>query len=604
MDSTKSTEESILLILSDGQQIPSFNKRLDDYGYRDIEICSCGGDALDKLRNTRISLVISDVELKGDLDGIETGKMIRDQYDLPLIYLSGLQDETTFQKALATQPLAFLNKPVNWNELRMAIESALFRNREKVSMNAVIKDITAQKLVEDELLESEKKFKNLIESAGDIIYLLDHNLNYLYANNQCLKRYGLTKEELIWKNYRDFHSNESSDEFNEKVRAVQKSGKPSIYEYQSKTDGKYFLRTISPILDPEAKEIESITVISRDITERKKTEEALSESEERFRIASQLATDVVYERDLQTGIATFYGDIDGHLGYEPGEYPRTMEGWREHVHPEDLAWIERQSLDQLEPRVTHGIEYRMRKKDGTYVNWWDRITVKRDEKTGKPVKFIGAATDITELKKTEEELAAATDRLTNNLESMTRLHILGTLLVSEDGMDVVLQEMLDVAIAIANADMGNIQLLDRQSESLKIRAHCGFEQPFLDFWDSVLEGQGTCGTALEQRERVIVEDISQSPIFVGSPALDVQLAAGVRAVLSSPLIGRSGKLIGMCSTHFRTPHRPDEQTLHLLDLHARQVGDIIERAQTEELLRESEQKLKESAVGNSTLTTE
>ncbi len=594
MDPGKIRNEFILLVMSDEKLIIAFEKRLHEYGYLHIEMCSSGNEALKKLNASEIYLVITDVELKGDLDGIETGKRIRDEYDLPLIYLSGLQDETTFQKVLATQPLAFLSKPVNWNELRMAIESALFRNREKASMNAVIKDVTAQKRAEDALRESEKKFKNLIESAGDIIYLLDHDLNYVYANDQCLKRYGLTKEKLIGKNYRDFHSNESSDEFNERVRAVRKSGKPSIYEHQSKTDGKFFLRTLSPIIDPETEKIESITVISRDITERKKTEEAHRESEERFRIASQIATDVVYERDLQTGIATFYGDIDAHLGYESGEYPRTMEGWREHVHPEDLALIERQSLDKLEPGVPHGIEYRMRKKDGTYITWWDRIILIRDEKTGKPVKFIGVATDITERKQAEEELATVNDRLANNLKSMTRLHMLGTLLVSEDGMDVVLQEILDVAIAIANADMGNIQLLDRQSESLKIRAHRGFEQPFLDFWDSVLEGQGICGTALEQGERVIVEDISQSPIFVGSPALDVQLAAGVRAVLSTPLLGRSGKLIGMCSTHFRTPQRPDEQTLHLLDLHARQVGDIIERAQMEETLRESEQKLKEA----------
>jgi len=137
---------------------------------------------------------------------------------------------------------------------------------------------------------------------------------------------------------------------------------------------------------------------------RRGAEDALRESEKRFRIASQIASDVVYERDLQTGIATFYGDIDTHLGYDLGEFPRTMEGWREHVHPEDLAWIDRQSIDQLEPGVPHGIEYRMRKKDGTYMTWWDRIILIRDGKTGKPLKFIGAATDITERKKAKEAL--------------------------------------------------------------------------------------------------------------------------------------------------------------------------------------------------------
>jgi GAF domain-containing protein len=71
-------------------------------------------------------------------------------------------------------------------------------------------------------------------------------------------------------------------------------------------------------------------------------------------------------------------------------------------------------------------------------------------------------------------------------------------------------------------------------------------------------------TILDSKERegarVIVEDITQSDLFVGTPALDIQLAAGVRAVQSTPLIGRSGSVLGLVSTHFKAPHRPNEIT--------------------------------------------
>jgi PAS domain S-box-containing protein len=158
------------------------------------------------------------------------------------------------------------------------------------------------------------------------------------------------------------------------------------------------------------------------ITERKRVEKALKESEERFRMASQIASDVVYERDLQTGIATFYGDIDSHLGYGPGEYPRTMEGWREHVHPEDLALIDRrQSIDQMEPGVPHSIEYRLKRKDGTYMTWWDRIIFIRDKETGKPIKFMGVATDITERKRAEETLQESEEKYRLLAENVTDL---------------------------------------------------------------------------------------------------------------------------------------------------------------------------------------
>jgi signal transduction histidine kinase len=88
---------------------------------------------------------------------------------------------------------------------------------------------------------------------------------------------------------------------------------------------------------------------------------------------------------------------------------------------------------------------------------------------------------------------------------------------------------------------------------------------------------------------VVVEDVTQSPIFVGSEDLDLQLRAGVRAVQSTPLIGRSGAPIGMISTHWKAPHRMSEQTLRLLDLLARRAADLIERVQMEVALREAVQ---------------
>ena len=69
--------------------------------------------------------------------------------------------------------------------------------------------------------------------------------------------------------------------------------------------------------------------------------------------------------------------------------------------------------------------------------------------------------------------------------------------------------------AISDADFGNIQLLDSKSSQLHIVAQHGFPKWWLDFWDEVQEGQGVCGTALEKGERVIVEDVEKSPIFMG-----------------------------------------------------------------------------------------
>jgi signal transduction histidine kinase/CheY-like chemotaxis protein len=209
--------------------------------------------------------------------------------------------------------------------------------------------------------------------------------------------------------------------------------------------------------------------------------------------------------------------------------------------------------------------------------------------------------DITEQKRTEEEherllaeLRNAQNQLLADFDAMRRLQKLGALFVQEGNLESVLGEIVDAAIAIAGADFGNVQLLDPASRTLRIVAHRGFPQWWLDYWNTVAEGHGTCGTALESGERIIVEDVESNPIFARSPALEIQLRAGVRAVQSTPLVSRSGKRLGMFSTHYRTPQRPDERALRLLDLLARQAADIIERAQAEEALQMAYNQLREA----------
>jgi len=90
---------------------------------------------------------------------------------------------------------------------------------------------------------------------------------------------------------------------------------------------------------------------------------------------------------------------------------------------------------------------------------------------------------------------------------------------------------------------------------------------------------------MHRRERVIVEDVANSPLFAGTPALEVMLAAKARAVQSTPLVTRSGRMIGMFSTHYHTAHQPTERELQMLDLLARQAADLIERTRDEEQVR-------------------
>jgi PAS domain S-box-containing protein len=177
-------------------------------------------------------------------------------------------------------------------------------------------------------------------------------------------------------------------------------------------------------------------------------------------------------------------------------------------------------------------------------------------------------------------IANITERKQAEIEQH-RLHRLAMMPLSKATMNELLAAIVETAITITQADFGNIQLVDAGSSDLKIAAQRGFPQWWIDYWNTVSKGRGTCGTALETGERTIVEDVEQSPIFNANDR-EMQRKAGVRAVQSTPLISRSGALIGMFSTHYRKPNRPHARTLLLLDLLARQAADIIAQVLAEE----------------------
>lgn len=140
----------------------------------------------------------------------------------------------------------------------------------------------------------------------------------------------------------------------------------------------------------------------------------------------------------------------------------------------------------------------------------------------------------------------------------------------------LLSGILDAVIDGTRADKGNIQLFNHKTGKLLILVHRGFDEPFLEFFDVVHEGEGACGTALKRKRRVIVPDVANSPLFSGSRILEVMLDAGIRSVQSTPLIGESGRIWGMLSTHYRDVNHPGTKDLQLIDYFAAWAADILE----------------------------
>jgi hypothetical protein len=140
----------------------------------------------------------------------------------------------------------------------------------------------------------------------------------------------------------------------------------------------------------------------------------------------------------------------------------------------------------------------------------------------------------------------------------------------------ILSWAVDSALRVTNATKANLQILDPASGLLYIAEQRGFRQPFLDFFKTVHAGEAACGKALETCGRVIIEDVTESPIFCGTPALEVLLDAEVRAVQSTPLLGPSGAINGILSTHWPSPRRLSNGALSQLNVVAGIVAHWLE----------------------------
>jgi signal transduction histidine kinase/ActR/RegA family two-component response regulator len=191
----------------------------------------------------------------------------------------------------------------------------------------------------------------------------------------------------------------------------------------------------------------------------------------------------------------------------------------------------------------------------------------------------------------KHDIVSLREQLAAEFAGLRRLHELSTQLARQGDLHALLDEFLDAAVEITHADFGNVQLMDAATGTLDIVAQRGFNPEFLDFFNAWHAGMAAAGTALRDGQRVVVEDVPSDPLFNGTPECEVMIKAGVLAVQSTPLVSSAGLMLGVLSTHYRTPRRADEGDLTRLDLLARQASDLIERKEAEQALRESQRHL-------------
>ncbi|WP_162130384.1 ATP-binding protein [Herbaspirillum sp. YR522] len=177
-------------------------------------------------------------------------------------------------------------------------------------------------------------------------------------------------------------------------------------------------------------------------------------------------------------------------------------------------------------------------------------------------------------------------QLETELEDARLLHSISSMMMDEDSVDALYQKLVDAATLVMRSDFGSLQRYDEARGALEMIAHHGLDDDALRFWQWVAPGRATtCGRALAVGQRVVVPDFDTCDFIVGSDDLVAFRKAGVRAAQSTPLLTRSGRLVGMITTHWTCCHAPKERDLRLFDIIARQAADLIERNISAQALR-------------------
>lgn len=225
-------------------------------GYEVPAICSSVQDALAKIKEIHPDLLLVDIVLKGNHDGIELAQKARTEYKIPTIYLTAYEDEETLNRAKLTEPLGYILKPFDERDLRTTLEMALYRHN-----------------MESKLLESELRYRLLVEHSPDGIAIQSED-RMEFANHAAAKILGESDpQKLIGQSIMSFIPSENLELAKEKIQYVitNWSTLPFLEDQIIKTNGcKIDVEVALVPLYYKGKP--ATQVIFRDITERKRAE--------------------------------------------------------------------------------------------------------------------------------------------------------------------------------------------------------------------------------------------------------------------------------------------------------------------------------------------
>ncbi|MBU5613891.1 hybrid sensor histidine kinase/response regulator [Geomonas azotofigens] len=288
--------------------------------------------------------------------------------------------------------------------------SALLRDEQGQPLYFInnMQDLTERKKAEKELAENRSFLSDLIEHSGAVIYSKDRDGRYLLVNAEWEEVTGLKRHEALGKTDKELFPGATGEEFFDNDRWTMSANDVTELEEMLETEGgkRYFISIKFPIRNDQG-EVTGVCGMSTEITERKKAEEALLESENQLRFALEGANDGIWDVNMSTGSTYLSPRSCEILGYPPGELTE-LPDWSQLVHPDDLAHTRERLQAHLDGRTPlFETEQRLRTKSGSWKWVLARGKLVSRDAEGAPLRMTGTHTDLTEQKRLEAQFLQA-----------------------------------------------------------------------------------------------------------------------------------------------------------------------------------------------------
>ncbi len=436
--------DKIKVLLVEDEQITALDllEKLDMMGFTVTAVAESGGKAVALAGTTRPDLILMDIILDGDMDGIEASKKIRRDFDIPIIYISALSDEATMQRAKSTAPFAYLIKPFDTRELKFTIETAFYRHRFENRLSArlryeeglanasqwLLADIDPQEALAQTMryllaasgVSRLYIFENYQDAAAGLcVELVRENCAAGVSprlDNPLSRRFPYSKIAAgILERLQKGEAFQAAD-----ATAIAAAGNPfaagdvlSLLIIPIHAAGRFWgFIGFDDVVEPRRWDEEDIRLLrtAADMIsaymKRRQAEEKLKESEQKYRLLIEGLNEAVYRLSLPDGTYDYLSPaVENVFGYRSAEFMKTPMFLKTIVHPDSRGYFAAVWEDILAGRVPPACEYKIidhEKKE----RWIFQSHKGLFDSQGNIVGIEGICRDITRRKILEERLQA------------------------------------------------------------------------------------------------------------------------------------------------------------------------------------------------------